>query len=230
MEKLVYLLGDTPKGSVPAGRKDLREALLGMAPALFSVGARRVSFAVADVDDPDVARVDQMNASGLLDAHLSIWVDQLDERAGLEALIFPLAERVAGYLVTESILREYAKRDWAPGSPSPGIALVTTFPKPAALDPATFYARWHDSHGPLSLELHPLTRYVRNAVFRPITEGAPLLHAIVSESVASCAVAADTDQFYGGRENRRRVVKDLLSFVEIESLSTVVMRETLMET
>jgi len=136
-----------------------------------------------------------------------------------------LAERHAGYLVTESILCEYPETSWPAGEASPGIALVTTFPKPEKLDCETFYARWHGSHGPLSLELHPLTRYVRNAVFRPITEGAPTFHAIVSESVASCAVAADVDQFYSGPANRKRIVKDLLSFAEIETMSTAVMRE-----
>ena len=62
-------------------------------------------------------------------------------------------------------------------------------------------------------------------VFRPLTEGAPTLDAIVSESVGSCAVASDVDQFYSGRENRKRIVKDLLSFAEIETMSSVVMRE-----
>jgi len=51
----------------------------------------------------------------------------------------------------------------------------------------------------------------------------------VSESVASCAVASDVEQFYSGRENRKRIVKDLLSFAEIETMSSVVMREYILE-
>lgn len=225
MEKLIYLLGDTAAGTPPRGRHDLREKLFAAAPALESAGAQKITFGVADVDDPDVERVAQMNAHGLIDAQISLWVENLDGRGGIESVVAGLAERHAGYLVTESILCEYPGPNWPAGEASPGIALVTTFPKPEKLDFETFYARWHGSHGPLSLELHPLTRYVRNAVFRPITEGAPTFHAIVSESVASCAVAADVDQFYSGPANRKRIVKDLLSFAEIETMSTAVMRE-----
>jgi len=229
MEKLIYLLGDAEAGTIPQGRGDLRNALLDAAPSLGSVGARDLTLSVADVDDPDVDGVAQFNSMGLLDAQLSIWVDNLDMRAGIESIVSGLSDRYAGYLVTESILREYEARTWQSGEASPGIALVTTFPKPEAIDEETFYARWQGSHGPLSLELHPLTRYVRNAVARVLTPGAPPIRAIVSESVESGAVAADVEQFYGGRENRRRIVKDLFSFAELETMSTVVMREYILE-
>lgn len=227
MEKLIYLLGDAPAGTLPRDRHDLREKLFDAVPALESAGAWEITLGVADVDDPVAEQVMQMNAHGLIDAHVSLWVENLDGRGEIESRLARHTARQAGYLVTESILREHPERTWTAGEPSPGIALFTTFPKPDALDAESFYARWHGSHGPLSLELHPLTRYVRNAVFRPITEGAPTLHAIVSESVASCAVAADVDAFYSGPENRKRIVKDLLSFAEIPTMSTVVMREYL---
>ncbi|MBW1885526.1 MAG: EthD domain-containing protein, partial [Deltaproteobacteria bacterium] len=229
VEKLIYLLGETEAGVVPKGRRDLRNALLAAAATLRRAGARELTFSVADVDDPDAGDVTQFNRMGLLDAQLSLWVDNLDARGEIESIVAKLAPRRAGYLVTESILREYDGRDWSPGHPSPGIALVTTFPKPDAIDDETFFARWHGSHGPLSLELHPLTRYVRNAVARALTPAAPPIRAIVSESVASAAVAADVEQFYGGRENRERIVKDLFSFAELESMSAVVMREYILE-
>lgn len=227
MEKLIYLLGDTEAGGAPQGRADLREKIFEAVPALEAAGARDLTVSVADVDDPDCEGIAQMNAHGLIDGAISLWVDQLDGRGPLEKIVGDLAARHAGYLVTESILREYPERTWPRGEASPGVAIVTTFPKPDALDFETFYARWHGSHGPLSLLLHPLTRYVRNAVFRPVTEGAPLLHAIVSESVASCAIAADPDVFYSGPENRKKIVKDLLSFADVATMSSVPMREYL---
>jgi hypothetical protein len=229
MEKLIYLLGDADPGTVPRGRRDLRDTLFGVAPRLVRAGASRLTFSVADVDDPDVGAVAQFNTSGLIDAMLSLWVEHLDDRAEIESVVSGLADRHAGYLVTESILRDFVRRDWKAGDPSPGIALVTTFPKPEAIDDETFFARWHGSHGPLSLELHPLTRYVRNSVARRLTPDAPPFRAIVSESVASPAIAADVEKFYGGHENRKRVVKDLFSFAELETMSTVVMREYILE-
>lgn len=234
MEKLIYLLGDAEPGVIPRGRRDLREALLAAVPRLIEAGARGLTVSVADVDDPDLDQVAQFNASGLADAQLAVWVDHLDGRDEIESIVSGLSRRHAGYLVTESILRDYHELAgdegaWKPGEPSPGIALVTSFPKPDWIDDETFYARWHGSHGPLSLELHPLTRYVRNAVARVVTPGAPPIRAIVSESVESAAVASDVERFYGGRANRKRIVEDLFSFAELDGMTTVVMREFILE-
>ncbi len=227
MEKLVYLLGDAEAGTPPQRRHDLREKIFAVVPALEAAGARDLTVTVADIEDPALDQIAQMNAHGLIDAQVSLWVDCLDDRREIEAIVSSLASRFAGYLVTESILREYPRQEWARGEASPGVAIFTTFPKPDALDFETFYARWHGSHGPLTLLLHPLTRYVRNAVVRGITAGAPTLHAIVSESVASCAVVADPDQFYSGPENRKKIVKDLLSFADMTTMSSIPMREYL---
>lgn len=229
MEKLIYLLGDAAPGTIPRARRDLLDAVLNRASQLVDAGASGMTFSVADVDDPDLDRVAQFNNTGLLDAQLSLWVENLDDRGEIESIARGLTQRSAGYLVTESMVRDHPKREWAMGEASPGIAMVTTFPKPAHLSDELFFARWHGSHGPLSLEIHPLTRYVRNSVARGLTSGAPPIRAIVSESVESAAVASDVEIFYGGREGRRRIVKDLLSFAEIESMSTVVMREYFLE-
>ena len=223
MEKLIYLLGEAEPGAIPRARVDLREALFESAPRLVEAGAKHTSISVADLDDGDTNRVPQFNTSGLIDAAVSLWLDSVDRREDIEAVLSPLSKRWAGYLVTESVpLPGPAPR---PGERQPGVSLVTTFPKPERLDDATFYARWHDSHTPLSLEIHPLLRYTRNSVARPLTPEAPPLHAIVSEAVASAAVAADPIAFFGSEPNRARAVEDLLSFVDFETLSVVLMSE-----
>jgi len=223
MEKLIYLLGEAEAGVVPRARGDLRDALLETAPRLAQAGAQRASFSVADLDDVDADRVPQFNTGGLIDAEISLWLESVDRRKEIEAVLSPLAKRWAGYLVTESVPRtESTPR---PGERRPGVALVTTFPKPERLDDDTFYGRWHDSHTPLSLEIHPLLRYTRNSVARRLTPGAPPLHAIVSEAVASAAIAADPIAFFGSEPNRARAVEDLLSFVDFETLSVALMSE-----
>ena len=225
MEKLVYLLGDTASGRIPRARTDLREALLEAGPALIHAGAQRASFTVADLDEPDADRIHQFNVSGLIDATVSVWLESLDDREEIEAPLSSLAKRFAGYLVTESVPRVPEGHDPCPRERSPGVALVTTFPKPERLDDATFYGRWHGSHTPLSLELHPLLKYVRNSVARALTPGAPPFRAIVNESVASTRIAADPLLFYGSKKGRKRAVEDLLSFIDLDTLSTVVMSE-----
>ncbi|MEE2674431.1 MAG: hypothetical protein VX466_11590 [Myxococcota bacterium] len=225
MEKLIYLLGDTEPGSLPRARTDLREALLESGPALARAGAQQASFTVADLDDSDADRVPQFNRSGLIDATLSLWLESVDHRQQIESTLSPLAMRLAGYLVTESVPRALQGPDPRPGERGPGVSLVTTFPKPERIDDETFYARWHGSHTPLSLEIHPLLQYIRNSVARVLTPGAPRLHAIVNESVASAGIAADPVAFYRTKDDRKRAVEDLLSFIDLETLSTVVMSE-----
>lgn len=227
MEKLVYLLGDTGAGHPPRRRDDLREKVFAAVPALEAAGARDLTVCVADVEDPALDAITHLNAHGLIDGQVSLWVDRIDDRGGIESVVAGLATRHAGYLVTESVLREYPARAWSRGEASPGVTIMTTFPKPDGLDLETFYARWHGSHGPLSLRFHPLTRYVRNSVFRAVTEGAPTLHAIVSESFASCEVVADPEQLFGGAENRKTLTKDLLSFTDMSTMSSVPMHEYL---
>ena len=57
MEKLIYLLGDTPPGSIPFARSDLRDAVFGVWPALERVGVRRADLTVADLEEGDVGAV-----------------------------------------------------------------------------------------------------------------------------------------------------------------------------
>jgi hypothetical protein len=229
MEKLIYMLGDTEPGTLPQGRADLRDALLAAGSSLASAGAQRASFTVADIDDPLAGEVAQFNVDGLIDAKVSFWLDSIDSRGEVEKVLAPLTKRMAGYLVTESIPRDYAERAWADGERSPGVALVTTFPKPEHLDDETFYACWHGSHTPLSLEIHPLLHYVRNAVARVLTPGAPPYRAIVNESVATLEIAADPELFYSSREGMKRAGEDLAKFVDWKTLSTALMSEYILE-
>ena len=225
MEKLIYFLGETEAGRIPRGRVELRDALLASGPALTSAGALKSSFTVADLDDPRLDRVFQANAFGLMDAMVSLWVDSVDGRKAIEAILSPLAPRLAGYLVTESVPRAWQGRDWPDGERSPGVAFVSAFPKLDSVDDEDFYEFWHGSHTPLSLEIHPLLTYFRNSVARCLTPGAPRHNAIVNESVASLEVASNDDLFYSGTEGQRRTEEDLMRFIDYETLSTVLMSE-----
>ncbi|MEZ4217374.1 MAG: EthD domain-containing protein [Myxococcota bacterium] len=231
MEKVVYLLGLGASGAAESDGRDardariaLRERLLALAEPLAAAGARRARAAVADIDDARADASFRLDAHGHGDAAVSLWLDSIDARGPVERALAGAAARCAGYLVTESVPLAPAA-GVAPGARIPGVALVTSFDKPAALDDDAFYARWHGSHTPLSLEIHPLLHYVRNAVVRPLTPGAPPLRAIVSEAVASVDVIADPAVFYGSEEGRARAVADLRTFVDFRSLATALMSE-----
>lgn len=225
MEKIVYLLGDAEPGTVPSNRQDLRDAILEMAPALEMAGATNARCAVAALDDPRASGFPQMNAYGLIDAVLSLWLASLDDRSEIDRLLRPLCARSAAYLVTESVPRDLPAAHPPPGTRLPGVALVSSFPKSPSLSDEQFYSRWHDSHTRLSLEIHPLLEYVRNSVARQLDADAPPLRAIVSESVESVEVALDPLRFYGGPDGQRRAVEDLATFAPLDQMSAVLMSE-----
>ena len=225
MEKLIYLLGDTEAGTVPRAKAALRDTLLETGAPLSAAGAQQVTCTVADLDDSHTDSISQFNKHGLLDATVAVWLESVDQRPAIEAVLSPITNRMAGYLVTESVPRALEGHDPAPGERSPGVHLVTSFPKPDWIEDEAFYACWHGSHTPLSLEIHPLLQYNRNSVARVMTPGAPDFRAIVNESVASSEIAADPVAFYQSEEGQKRAVKDLLAFVDFDTLSTVVMSE-----
>ncbi len=146
---------------------------------------------------------------------LSIWLDCLDDRAWIEERLWMLDIPFHGYLVTESIVLEYGERDWPAGERSPGITLVAAFRKPRQLADHEFYRRWHEGHSKLSLELHPLWRYVRNTVARAVTTDAPDFRAIVEERVRRYE-DMEPDAFYRGKQDV--ATNDLATFVDFSGV------------
>jgi hypothetical protein len=114
--------------------------------------------------------------------------------------------RRAGYLVTESLYREYGgnehsvARTWPDGARSPGITTLTVFDKPAGVDDETFYGHWYGHQSPMSEWMQPRARYVRNAVVRAITPGAPRYRAIVEESWPSVEHLTNLATFFGAAD------------------------------
>lgn len=222
MEKLAYLMGATPGGAA------LRDALLGpVAREIREAGGRGTEVFVADLLAEQIARYPAVGSDGYMDGIVTTWVDSLDDRARIEAPLGEVSDRLAGYLVTESVPREYAARSWPDAERSPGVCLASAFPKKAGIDDESFYRCWHGSHTPLSLRIHPLTRYVRNAVARRLTPDAPEYRAIVCESVADFEHAADPLVFYGSKQAQKQAFADIQRFADMATLQSVVMSEFL---
>ena len=163
MEKLVYLVWDRPSRP-PAG---VRAAFLDeLAPRLLALAPRGLQI---DIDDEaaDVASMVPVPGDELpVRACVSVWLDAHDTRAPYEAVLADAGVRRAGYLVTESLYRDYGDnahsgpRDWPDGTRSPGIITLTVFDKPAGVDDETFYV---NLSGTSMAEAH----YVLNITFQP---------------------------------------------------------------
>jgi len=160
---------------------------------------------------------------------VSLWLDCVDQRTPLEQALGAISARVDGYLVTESMPLLCPERDWPDGTRSPGVTLWTAFPKPARVSDEVFYARWHGSHTPLSFEIHPLWEYTRNAVARVLTPGAPPHRAIVEERFRTLDDLIDPMKFFGSAENIQRVLTDVATFADLDTMNTAPMSEWILK-
>jgi hypothetical protein len=229
MEKLVYLLWRDASENADA----FARRLVGSAGAkLVAEGARSVSVNAADAQADLGRTVPIRDSAPEFAGVVSFWLGCVDDRLAYEPILRDSAARVAGYLVTESVPRDFDQRSWPNGVRSPGAKLISVFEQPARLSREEFIARWHGSHTPLSLEIHPLWRYVRNVVARPLSAGAPNLAGIVEEHVRELADLTDPARFYGGKENMaanmRRILDDARSFLDLERVASVVTSETIL--
>jgi len=204
MEKLVYLVWDRPSRA-PG---DVRALFLDdIAPALLALSPHGLQM---DLDDEDAQVPSMVPVPGdelPVRACISLWLDAHDFRGPYEDVIRSAGVRRAGYLVTESLYRDYGgnphapARDWPDGVRSPGIVTLTVFDKPAGVDDDTFYAHWYGHQSPMSEAMQPRARYVRNAVVRPVTPGAPRFRAIVEEAWPDVSSLSDLHAFFGASSN-----------------------------
>ena len=104
--------------------------------------------------------------------------------------------------MSESLYTDYgqnefaAPRGWPDGERSPGLVMVTLMERPPRLGYEEWVRHWHEVQSPVSAAIQPRTRYVRNAVFRPVTEGAPPYEGIVEECWPSARHVEDPMLFY----------------------------------
>jgi len=100
------------------------------------------------------------------------------------------------YFVDEAIPVGYTKH-WNDLDHTPGICLLTLFKKKRNLDYETFLDRWHNSHTPLSLRIHPLWNYNRNVVKSTLAENSEDWHGIVEEQFKTTAHLLNPIKFFG---------------------------------
>ena len=70
--------------------------------------------------------------------------------------------------------------------------------KPERLSADEWYTHWYGTQTPMSTEIQPRIRYVRNAVARPLTPGAPAYQGIVEEAWPSAEHIVDPMLFFNG--------------------------------
>jgi hypothetical protein len=215
VEKLVYALWGVREGLVEKAGPEL----LGLEPLALTV----------NVVDPDIdmSAIVTSRDSDPVGATVGFWLDSLDHRGPYEAVLSEAADRIAGYLVTESVPMAYEQRTWPDGERSPSVKQITMFDKRSDIDDAQFFARWHGSHTPLTFEVHPVCLYVRHAVARPVTDGAPRWRGIVEEGLREVDDLTDPMRYFSAdgspealERNVKRVMDDVATFLDLESVES----------
>jgi hypothetical protein len=240
MEKLIYLLwGD---GEADTGDA-LRDRLLGqVAPRLIGSGVRGLAINVHDADAaPAPSPAPPPDGEDPHVAQLSVWLDTYERRSEVESALGDLGLRSAGYLVVESLYDDYGTtdhaepRDWLDGDRSPGVLTVALIHRPEGLDYRTWISRWHGTQSPVSGELQPRTRYVRNEVVRSLTEGAPAVDGIVEEGWPSTGHVADPMLFFNAttpdelNANVSRMLSSVEACLDLARLRSSTMSEYLIK-
>jgi hypothetical protein len=246
VEKVIFVLwGDDATGvdDTGSGGDALRQRLLGeTVPRLLEAGVRGLSVNVHDGDAaaaPSPAPPPEAEQPHV--AEVSVWLDTYERRSAVEAAIGELGLRAAAYLVVESLYDDYgttphgSPRGWEDGARSPGVLTVALIHRPEGLDYREWITRWHGTQSPVSGELQPRTRYVRNEVVRSLTDGAPEIDGIVEEGWPSTGHVADPMLFFNAttaeelEANVSRMIASVDACLDLARLRSSTMSEYLIK-
>jgi hypothetical protein len=132
------------------------------------------------------------------------------------------------FSVTEAIPVGY-KKEWKDEEETPGIGLLTLFHMKKGIDYRTFIERWHNSHTPISLKLHPLWNYNRNVVKSKLTDHSFWYDGIVEEHFRSRKDLLNVFRFFGKPhrilKNMLLVYTDTRSFIDYKKMETYLVAE-----
>lgn len=132
------------------------------------------------------------------------------------------------YSVTEALPVSYNKT-WPDGEKTPGVCLLTLFKQKKGIDYKTFLDRWHNSHTPLSLKIHPLWHYNRNVVDKKLTEVSAGWQGIVEEHMRTRSELLNPFKFFGNPliiiPRMIKVYMDTKSFLDYKTIETYLAAE-----
>ena len=189
MQKLFYLLFDSPDRSGSEMGLVLREKA---APEIRASGATGITVYAND-EDVSGGLFMVRRSDPPIRAMLSFWLDDAAERVPAEAVLRSHAQGIAGYLVVESRPMPYERPI---GDRVKGMKQITCIARRPDVSIDEFHRIWHGDHRQVAIDTQSTFGYVRNEIFRSVTDGAPdAWAAFVEESFPSEALT-DPKVFY----------------------------------
>lgn len=196
-----------------------------LVPGLLAAGVAKLKLTIAAREPPRWALIPFGRVPVVL---ISVWGEEASAGDEAARLVTATGCRAGGYRVSESTPRAY-QRDWPDGEETPGVGLLTLFNRKRGLSDEGFIARWHGSHTPLSLRIHPLWSYLRNEIEATMLDGSPRFDAIVEEHFAAAEDLLRPTRFFGGAwhavPNMARVAWDISRLIDLGSMETYLASE-----
>lgn len=206
MEKLIIVY-DRPVATGIAAKQAIEALTRGVVPFCHAVNLHFCD----KVFPPDIITGGAFDIS--IDCAISVWVDRLECLDSCRPALSSIGPDYSVYSVLESVPQEYKNIGWQDGEVSPGVTLFAQLRRRNSVPESEFFQRWL-AHTQISLQLHPLTRYHRNAVLRKVSGNGAEWDAIVEERVDSLEDLLP-ERFYPSEQDKQRTVDDLLQFVDL---------------
>jgi hypothetical protein len=211
-------------------------------PQLLALEPRRLSMDLRDPESDIPAPVPTPEGETPLHALVSVWLDTIEQRTPYEEVLSASSDKTAGYSVVESLYRDYGGNQWAgprtwpDGERSPGVLTVALLQQHPEQSFDEWITRWHTRISPITEAIQPRTRYVRNAVFRAVTDDAPPVRGIVEEAWPSLEHVTDPMLFYCADGDPERMnahvtqmIEEINAFIELDTFRSVTMSEWILK-
>jgi len=228
VEKLVYVVWKPPATSDESFARTLHERV---APQLSKLGARGLTLHLIDAEAKNVQRARITRLETPVAGLVCFWLDAADQRGPLEAALAEATERLAGYLVVESVPLLNTTRRVPLGQRTPGIVMVALIERPERMPWEAWIAHWHGPHREVALETQCTFLYVRNVVVRALTPHAPPWAGIVEEGFPAQAVTNPMLWYKAEgspetlQRNVKRMVESCRAFLDLDRVESHPMSE-----
>jgi hypothetical protein len=145
-----------------------------------------------------------------MEAVVSMWVDSANDalRRPFEDLLHGAADRIAGYLVTESEPLPNSAHPAPPGERTFGFANLAFLRRPAALPYDEWLDLWLNHHTQLAIDTQSTFGYVQNVVVRRLTADGPPFDAIVEELFPPDALT-DLHSFFDADDDDEKLSRNM---------------------
>jgi hypothetical protein len=233
MEKVVYPLWKRPDSDPDTFRSALVERLgptLAAQPTIHGVRVTAVDSAVAEAAG---RRMETLPL--VVDAVLSLWVDDAGERASWEPAIAAEVERFTAYVVAEAEPLRNTSHAIAAGERVYGMCQVVFLQQPERLSRAQWLTIWKESHTRVAIDTQSTFGYRQNVVVRPLCEDAPPIDAMVEENFPPEAMASD-HAFYATagdetvlQRHMTAMMESCARFIDFDRITVLPMSEYLIK-